>query len=121
MGVKNYKDLKVWQKAVDLVVECYNVTRVFPSEEKYGLTSQIRRAATSIPANIAEGHGRQHTNEFIHFLGIARGSAKELETHLIVSQRIGFLREYDPSPLLMAAEEISKMLTGLQAALRARS
>jgi four helix bundle protein len=91
--VKSYKDLGVWQKAVALVVETYQKTSRFPDSEKFGLTSQLRRAAASIPANIAEGWGRGSTREYVQFLLIARGSLMELETHLIVSQKLSYLSE----------------------------
>lgn len=117
MNVQSYKDLKVWQKSMDLAVRCYQITTQFPKEEQYGLTSQIRRAANSVPANIAEGHGRHHTKEFLHSLSIARGSLKELETHLILAQRISLLTSEQLDPLLAATEEISRMLSGLRSAL----
>ena len=79
------QELEVWQKSMDLAVACYEATRSFPKEELFGLTSQIRRASSSMPANIAEGQGRQSTKEFLNFLSIARGSLKEVETHLILS------------------------------------
>jgi four helix bundle protein len=80
--MENYKDLRVWQKAIDLVVTVYQLTKKFPQEERYALTSQIQRAVTSIPANIAEGWGRASTKEYIYHLTVARGSLMELETHL---------------------------------------
>jgi len=89
MAVQSYQELKVWQKAMDLAVACYQATKPFPNEGMYGLTIQMRRAATSIPANIAEGQARQHTKEFLHFLAVARGSTKKVETHLILSHRLG--------------------------------
>ncbi len=85
MSIQNYKELEVWQIAMDLAETCYQITRGFPKEELFGLTSQIRRAAVSIPANIAEGHARHHTKEYLQFLGVARGSLMELETHLLVA------------------------------------
>jgi four helix bundle protein len=85
MSVKNYRELVVWQKAMGLAKLCYQVTKRFPKEEMFGMTSQIRRSAASIPANIAEGHGRTHTKDYLHFLSIAKGSLAEVETHLILS------------------------------------
>ncbi len=82
MTIKSYRDLEVWNVAMDLAASCYTLTRLFPKDELYGMTSQIRRAAASIPANIAEGHGREHTKEFLNHLSVARGSLMELETHL---------------------------------------
>ena len=117
MTIQSYRDLKIWQLGMDLAVGCYELTKSFPQSELYGLTSQIRRAATSIPANIAEGQGRQHTKEFLHFLSIARGSLKELETHLILSERVGLLPNVALQERLRLTEEISRMLTGLRKAL----
>lgn len=88
--IRHHRDLDVWKEAINLVEDVYRLTRDFPSEEKFGLVSQLRRAATSVPANIAEGAGRSGTNEFIRFLYIAQGSITELETHLIMSERLGF-------------------------------
>ncbi len=120
MTVQGYQDLKVWQKAMHLAVACYQVTKTFPKEELYGLVSQIRRAAVSIPANIAEGQARQHTKEFLHFLSVARGSTKEVETHHILSQRLGLLKETELNDLVAQTEEICRMLAGLKAALEAK-
>jgi four helix bundle protein len=91
MAVQSYRELEVWQVAMSLAEECYKVTKGFPKDELFGMTSQIRRAAASIPANIAEGQGREHTKEFMNHLSIARGSLKELETHLILAQRVSFV------------------------------
>jgi four helix bundle protein len=120
MRIQSYKDLKVWQLAMELAVDCYRVTRSFPKDELFGMTSQIRRAAASIPANIAEGQGRNHTKFFLHFLSVARGSLMELETHLILSCRVELLNQQDLEPLLTLIDEISRMLTGLRKALRKR-
>jgi len=119
-GISSYRDLKVWQDAMALAEACYVMTRSFPREELFGLTSQIRRSATSIPANIAEGHGREHTRSFIQGLRIAQGSLKELETHLLISQRVGLAGEAEVSPALKRAEEIGKMLRGLIRSLLAK-
>lgn len=120
MGVKHYRELDVWQLAMDLAEECYKVTNGFPKEELFGLTSQIRRAAASIPANIAEGQGRQHTKEFLNHLSMARGSLMELETHLLLSERIGLLPEATLSSLMGLTDEISRMLSGLRSSLQKR-
>lgn len=120
MAVENYRELKVWQAAMDLAEQCYLATKNFPNDELFGLTSQIRRAATSIPANIAEGQGRQHTKEFLNHLSIARGSLKEVETHLLLSQRVGLLDQTALDSLLTMSDEISRMLTGLRRALEAK-
>ena len=117
MALQTYRDLIAWQKSIDLVAEIYRCTDKFPKQEIYGLTSQVRRAAVSIPSNIAEGQGRQHTKEFLNFLGTARGSLMELETHLILSQRVGLLKAPDAEALLNLADEISRMLSGLRRSL----
>lgn len=87
----NIKELKIWNRAIDLTVEVYRATDNFPKQEMYGLTSQIRRSAVSIPSNIAEGAGRNSDNEFKHFLGIASGSSYELQTQLIISNRLNLI------------------------------
>ena len=91
--IETYRDLKVWQKAMDLVVEIYQITKKFPKEELFSLTSQIQRAVTSVPANIAEGHGRLYRPEYIRFLSIARGSLTETETHLQIAIRLGYINQ----------------------------
>lgn len=111
--VNSYRDLLVWQRAVDLTVECYAATRDFPNSETYGLTSQIRRSSTSIPANIAEGNGRENTGAYVQFLRIAQGSLKELETHVIVAQKVGLLSENRLEGLLLRMEDIGKMVRAL--------
>jgi four helix bundle protein len=118
-GIKSYQDLKVWQEGMDLAEACYQLTKTFPKDEIYGMTSQIRRAAISIPANIAEGYGREYRAEYIHFLKIAQGSLKELETHLLLSARNGVgltTFEVIDSPLKQC-EFIGKMLRALIRAL----
>ena len=118
--MKNYKELGVWQKSIDLVEQVYQVTSAFPLEEKYGLSSQSQRAATSIPANIAEGWARGTTKEYIQFLKVARGSLMELETHLIVANRLKFLPEQKVQSLVGAIAEIGRMLNGLKKSLNTR-
>ncbi len=120
MSVQSYRDLEVWQKAMDLAEACYRATKGFPKEELFGLTSQIRRAAASIPANLAEGHGRQHTREYLNFVSVARGSLMEVETHLLLSQRVGLLTPEALEPLLRMTDDISRMLTGLRKGLERR-
>tara|TARA_R110002050_G_scaffold204327_4_gene339828 strand:- start:29514 stop:29801 length:288 start_codon:yes stop_codon:yes gene_type:complete len=88
-----HKDLEVWKRSIDLVVLIYDLTKMFPDDEKFGLTSQMRRAAVSIPSNISEGAGRSSTKEFIRFLDIATGSLSELETQLIIVNRLGFIEK----------------------------
>ena len=113
MQVNSYQDLKIWQEGMQLAQDCYLMTRGFPREELFGMTSQIRRAAASIPANTAEGWGREGTRDFIHFLRIAQGSLKELETHLILSQRINLIDQDQVKPLLDRSTEIGKMIRSL--------
>lgn len=112
-SIRSYRNLIVWQKSIDLTVRTYKLTGRFPSEEKYGLTSQMRKAAASIPANIAEGHARRSTGEYLQFLGIARGSLAELETFLILSERLGLIGSEISDSLWENCAEISKMLAGL--------
>src|SRR5688572_11872519 len=107
MAVRSYRELKVWQTAFSLAKECYFATKGFPKEELFGMASQIRRAAASIPANIAEGQGRQHRKEFLNHLSIARGSLKELETHLLLSAEVGLLAPSDLRALLEVADQVS--------------
>jgi len=118
MSVESYRDLKVWQKAIDVTVDSYALTKPFPADEKYGLTSQIRRAAGSIAANIAEGHGRGSTKSFLNFLWIANGSLKELETHFIIAGRLGYISREDAKPLFTQMDEIGRMLVGLRRSLQ---
>ena len=117
MAVQSYQELEVWRMAMDLAAECYRVTKAFPKDELFGMTSQIRRSAASIPANIAEGQGREHTKEFLNHLSIARGSLKELETHLLLCQRVGLLKEADLLSLMSLCDRISQMLSRLRQAL----
>jgi four helix bundle protein len=118
MASRRYQELKVWQAGMELAEQCHVVTRSFPKEELFGLTNQIRRAAGSIPANVAEGQGRQSYKDFLRFLNIARGSLNELETHLILSRRIGLLDASALERLLQLSDEISRMLAGLRQALK---
>ena len=111
--MRNHKDLIVWQKSMTLVKELYRTTQSFPKEELYGITSQIRRAAVSIPSNIAEGYGRGHERELIQFLYIALGSASELETQLIICKDIGYVNEAVFNELNDLNVEIIKMLSAL--------
>lgn len=113
MTITSYRDLKVWRHAIDLAEAAYSLTRDFPNAELYGLTSQMRRAAVSIAANIAEGHGRETTASFIHFLRVSQGSVKELETHLIIAQRLELTSSSDAESLLGRCDELGKMLRGL--------
>ena len=109
----NYKELKVWQRSYQLCLLIYKITAKFPGEEKYSLTAQIRRTAVSIPSNIAEGHGRELTPSFIQFLRVAQGSLKEVETHLLLSQRIGLATAEEIRSPMEQCEAVGKMLRAL--------
>lgn len=110
----HHKRLKVWQKAMQLVVDVYEITQRFPQEEQFGLTSQIRRCAVSIPSNIAEGHGRGSNKELIRFLNIARGSVFELDTQLEIARQVRLLSRDQFDYLGKLLDEISRLLSGLQ-------
>lgn len=120
MAIQSYRELEVWRVAMDLSAECYQITKAFPKDELFGMTSQIRRAAASIPANIAEGQGRESTKEFLNFLSISRGSLMEVETHPLLCQRVGLLTQEQIDPLLTLSDRISRMLSGLRKALENR-
>ena len=109
----SYREIKVWQKAIELVVDIYSCTRDFPNEEMFGLTSQLRRAAVSIASNIAEGRGRRTDREFLQFLHHARGSVFEVETQLTIASRLAYLPDPDVLELGNSAGEIARMLNGL--------
>lgn len=115
MGGKigGYRDLQVWRRAMDLAEATYRVSRDFPTEEKFGLVSQTRRAAVSVAANIAEGYGRGSRGSYVSFLRIAQGSLKELETHLILAQRVDVCPAGSADPLLAEADELGRMLRAL--------
>ena len=113
MTVKRYSDLVAWQKAMDLVEAVYRTTRAFPKEELYGLSSQLRRAAISIPSNIAEGHCRNGRREFVHYLSIALGSLGELETQVMISERLGYLAAHESSKIQASAAEAGRIIVGL--------
>ena len=110
----NFKELKIWSRAVDLAVDVYSVTKNFPKEEKYGLTSQITRSAVSVPSNIAEGSGRNSDKDFNKFLGIALGSSFELETQLIIANKIGILEEESFKKIASETIEVQKMINGFK-------
>lgn len=111
--IESYRDLIVWQKTMDLVVATYRIASRLPPNERFGLASQMRRAAVSIPANIAEGHGRRHRGDYLHSLSIANGSLKELETHLLLTIRLNYCGAADVEPVLQQAFEVGRMLAGL--------
>ena len=116
--INSYRDLRVWKEAMELAAQCYEVTRGFPRDEAYGMTAQIRRAAASVPANIAEGYGRGSTGQYVQFLRNAQGSLKEVETHLLLSVRVGILRQEDAAKPLECADSVGRMLLGLQRSIR---
>ena len=111
--MRPHQKLEVWIKALELVIEIYRRTEGFPREERYGLTSQIRRAAVSIPANVAEGAGRQSKKDFARFLSNAQGSASELETELTIAQRLGYLDQSTFDKLIVELGRIGRLITGL--------
>lgn len=111
--MKDFRELIVWQKSIDLVERVYQITNSFPKEEMFSLTSQIRRSAISIPSNVAEGFGRKSTLDYIHFLHISRGSLYELQTQLEISSRIKYLSESELKLVIEKCKEVAKMLNGL--------
>ena len=119
--MKNYKELGVWQMSIALAVQVCKMTGRFPDVEKFGLSSQMRRAATSVPANIGEGWGRGTTREYIQFLLIARGSLMELETHSIIAHQLEYLNEDHLNQFQRQIEEIGRMLNGLIRSLKAQT
>lgn len=108
--MESYRDLIVWQKAMDLVVEIYRITKLFPREEQYALSDQIRRAAVSVPSNIAEGYGRSPGKDYVRFLNIARGSKNEVETQLLLSVKLGYTTEEMIGQAMCLCEEIGRIL-----------
>ncbi|WP_084503106.1 four helix bundle protein [Desulfatirhabdium butyrativorans] len=118
--VKSYRDLDVWQKSMDLVVACYRITDIFPKKEIYGLSSQLQRAAVSLSANIAKGHQRQHSREFLQFLSIASGSLAGLETHLQIAHRLGYIDEKQIEKLFEKTSEIGRTINGLRKSIEKR-
>ena len=113
MKVQHYRELVVWQKAMLLCREIYLLVNKLPKEELYSLSSQIRRAAVSIPSNIAEGQARNSTKEFIHFLSIARGSKAELQTQLLICVDVGYISEEEVKTVMNLTEEVGKMISSL--------
>lgn len=111
--IKSYRDLTVWRLAMDIAEQVYLLTKAFPNSETYGMTTQIRRAAVSIAANIAEGHGRETSGAFVSFLRIAQGSLKELETHLLLSVRVGLADQAKTESLMQMCDEQGRMLRSL--------
>jgi four helix bundle protein len=110
---KNYRDLIAWQKAMDLAAMVYQMSHTFPKEEQYGLTSQIRRAVVSVPSNIAEGHARRSTKEFIHFLSVAHGSLAEIETQFLLAERLNYLSKAESLDVIKRTSEVGRLINGL--------
>jgi len=117
-ALDDYRDLRAWQVAMDLVVESYRLADLLPARERFGLTAQIRRAAVSVPANVAEGYGRMRRGEYLNHLSIARGSLKELETLLAVAERLGYVPSDDLAKACELCDHVSRMLTRLARSLR---
>ena len=111
--LRSFKDLKVWQKSYNLGLKAYNITSVFPKDERFGLTSQIRRSAVSIPSNIAEGYGRKTTVDYVRMLYIAYGSTCELETQVLLAGDLGFIDKGDLSAAIENVKEVERMLKAL--------
>ena len=116
--MESFKDLKVWQEAHKLVLEIYRITKKFPDEERFRLTDQICRSASSIPANIVEGQSRQTTKEYLQFLYTARGSVAETKYHLLLAKDLEYLKNSDYSEIIMGYDNVGKMLNGLISSLK---
>lgn len=116
--IESFHDLQVWQRGMDLAVEVYSTTQDFPKSELFGLTFQLRKASSSVPANIAEGWGRNGPKEFLHFLNIAMGSLREVETHLILSQRVGLITRDQLLPLQESIQILGRQISSLQRQIR---
>jgi four helix bundle protein len=113
MGIKTFRDLTIWQKGIELVDCVYQVTKIFPKEEIYGLASQMRRAAISIPSNVAEGFRRFHNKEYKQFLYISSGSCGELETQVTIARKLNYINESQETALLEKLDHIGRMITNL--------
>ena len=112
--IQNYQDLIVWQKSMDMVEIVYNLTGKFPRQELYGLTNQLRRAAVSVPSNIAEGHTRKSRAEYLNFLSIAQDSRAEVETQMLIAQRLGYVTSDETAPVLSLLNEINRMISAIK-------
>lgn len=120
MAVLDFRDLLVWQRGMDLLIDIYQFTKEFPRDERYGIVSQLRRASASIPANIAEGHSRDSTKDFLRHLSIAVGSLSEVETFIIAAERLGFGDRDEAPQLLSDCRELTRMMRSLQRSLKSR-
>ena len=118
--IQSYRDLVVWQKAMELVTETYRITKKFPKDEIFGLTGQMRRAAVAIPSNIAEGYGKSSRKEYIYFLSNARGSLLELETQVLIAGNLTYLKESEANNLLALVSEVGRITHGLLSSLKTR-
>ena len=118
--INSYRDLTVWQRAIDLTDSVHTITRSFPKDERFGLTCQLERAAASIPSNIAEGHGRTHLREYLYHLSIARGSLMEVETQLTIAARRGYVSAAEEQRVFNLSGDVGRLLSGLIRALRKR-
>lgn len=116
--LRSHEDLDVWHKAIDLAADIYGIGQLLPKSELFGLVSQMRRAAVSVAANVAEGHGRRATNDFARFVAIARGSLMELHTHIVLTERTGYVDSTRLRPIFDMIAEVGRMLSGLEASLR---
>jgi four helix bundle protein len=119
-GISSYRDLEVWQLSMQLAKEAYSITRLLPKEELYGLTSQIRRASVSVPANIAEGNGRDNSGDYVRFLQIAQGSLKELETLLMLTREVGLATQAQIDSPMNLSDRIGRMLRSLIRSIQSR-
>jgi four helix bundle protein len=113
MAIESYRDLRVWREAMDLAEACYRLAAKFPRDKLFGMTTQVRRASVSIPANIAEGYGRNSKGAYGQFLRIAQGSLKELETHLLLAERVGLVTNDATAPILASCGSLGRMLRSL--------
>jgi four helix bundle protein len=120
MDIRSYRDLNVWQVSMDLAASVYELTRAFPAQEKYGLAGQLQRSAVSIPANIAEGHAKDSTKQFLFHISVAMGSVAESETHLMLAKRFGYGESDSIANLLELCDRTGRMLHNLQKTLKAK-
>lgn len=118
--IKSYRDLQVWQEAVDLVELVYRASAAFPADERFGLTSQLRRSSVSIPSNIAEGHARPTTRDYLRFLGISLGSLAEMETQLLIAHRLGYIDDASLDRVCQASDRIGRMLRAMMKSLQTK-
>ncbi len=116
--IDSHRDLIAWQKAVELVTQVYEITRRFPADERFGLTQQLRRAAVSVPSNIAEGKGRGTSAEFARFLNIAAGSLTEIDTQLVIAEQLGFIKNDTLNEVAGSIAEVARIVTGLRKSLK---